>query len=170
MNPNRGTEMMFPHPFMMARIGQSIADVQNDDLAREYQQHVNQWEQYARSMEERFNTLSDDFNSLASTSTRLLEYTESLEAERDQLKSQVAELMERLSAMESEAKVSVQAAQSVRENATKWMEENSRRLEGYEVMKKLLRGLFENADAVFTDAITNKQREKIVMLLDQLPD
>jgi predicted nuclease with TOPRIM domain len=162
--------MMFPHPFMMARIGQSIADLENDDLAREYQEHLNQVEQYARNMEERFDTLSEDFNRLASTSTRLVEYTESLEAERDALKGQVTELMERLLAMEAQAKVAAQAVQSVRENATQWMEENSKRLEGYEPMKKILRGLFENADAVFTDAITDEQRETISVLLDHLPD
>ena len=50
------------------------------------------------------------------------------------------------------------------------MEENSNRLEGYEIMKKLLHGLFENADTVFTDAITNKQREEMSMLLDPLPE
>lgn len=162
--------MIFPHPFMMARIGQSIADLENDDLARQYQEHMSQVKQYARNMEERFNTLSEDFNRLASTSTRLVEYTESLEAERDQLKSQVAELMERLSAMEAQAKVAAQAVQSVRENATQWMEENSKRLEGYELMKKILRGLFESADIVFTDAITDEQRETMSMLLDHLPD
>jgi chromosome segregation ATPase len=162
--------MMFPHPFMMARIGQSIADLENDELARQYQEHMNQVEKYARDMEERFNTLSHDFNRLASTSTRLVEYTESLEAERDQLESQVAELMERLSPMESQAKVAAQAVQSVRDNATQWMEENSNRLDGYELMKKILRGLFENADAVFTDAITAEQRETMSMLLDHLPD
>lgn len=156
--------------FQMARIGQSIADLENDDLARQYQEHLNQVEQYARDMEERFNTLSDDFNRLASTSSRLVEYTESLEAERDQLKGQVTELEERLSAMEAQAKVSAQAIQSVRENATQWMEENSKRLEGYELMKKILRGLLESADIVFTDAITDEQRETMSMLLDHLPD
>lgn len=114
-------------------------------------------------------SLFEEYERLCSESARLRDHVTSVEAERDDLSRQVSDLTERLSSLESQAEMAAQTLQTVRDHTASWMEENSSRLEGYELMKKLLRGLFENADTVFTSVITTEQREKMCNLLERLP-
>ncbi|MHC1743079.1 MAG: hypothetical protein AB9873_08610 [Syntrophobacteraceae bacterium] len=114
-------------------------------------------------------TLFAEYEKLQTAYARLREYVTSVETDRDEMNGQVTDLTEKLSTLESQATAAARTVQSVQEHTASWMEENSSKLEGYELMKKLLRGLFENADAVFTDVITLDQREKMCDLLNRLP-
>lgn len=44
---------MFPHPLLMARIGESFGELRNDDLIREIEQEAISWQNYAHELERR---------------------------------------------------------------------------------------------------------------------
>lgn len=113
--------------------------------------------------------LFQEYERLRSEQADLREYVTAVENQRDEMGGRVSDLVEKLTALESQANVTAQTVNSLRESTAGWMEENASKLEGYELMKKLLRGLFENADTVFTDVITPEQREKMCGLLNRLP-
>ncbi len=155
-----------PFPFIeadpAAKAGETDHDPDHQGRALGLLSAYQELRSYTESLFEEYERLRDE-------STRLRDHVASVEAERDDMSRQVSDLTERLSSLESQAEMAAQTLQTVRDHTASWMEENSSRLEGYELMKKLLRGLFENADTVFTNVITAEQREKMCNLLERLP-
>lgn len=114
-------------------------------------------------------SLYEEYEKLCSACEDLQGRLTSAETERDAMEGRVSELTDKLSAMEARAELAAQTIQSLRDNAASWMEASTSKLESYEVLKKVLRGLFDDADTVFTDAITVEQRKELARLLHHLP-
>jgi len=157
--------MMRFKAFQFATLGSAPAGMQNADR----EAYTLELENHARELQVYAEALYGEYEQLRSAHGELEQHAASVESERDELQGQVKQLTESLAEIETQARGVATQFQSVKENAAEWVHENARRLEAYEVIKKILGELVDNANEVFTDAISVEQRENISRLLHQLP-
>ncbi|MGO9018705.1 MAG: hypothetical protein ACLQVJ_10185 [Syntrophobacteraceae bacterium] len=70
--------MMWPHPLLMARIGESFSDMRNSDT-------IEEWAQYSWELEQQLESLSAQYRELAKNAGVLVDSIKAIEQERDQL-------------------------------------------------------------------------------------
>jgi hypothetical protein len=161
---------MLPHPWLMARIGHSMAEMQVDDQVRACRTQSSQWEQYARELEARLKEVTDKYHLLGLASAKMIGDFEIVEQERDALFEENQELYRHLADLKAAAECVQSVHQKAKTHFDRFMDENEKRLRAYGVMKDFLEKLFENAEMFLTESITVEQREKMRRYLDQLPD
>ncbi|MGO9022451.1 MAG: hypothetical protein ACLQVJ_29290 [Syntrophobacteraceae bacterium] len=70
--------MMWPHPLLMARIGESFSDMHNGDTIAE-------WERYSWELEQQLESLTAQYGELAKNAGVLVDHIKAIEVERNQL-------------------------------------------------------------------------------------
>ena len=96
-------------------------------------------------------------------------FTAVYEQERDFLLGDNEELHRNLGELKAAMERVNSEYEKAKEQFDQFMQENGKKLQLYEYMKKVLTALFANADRVLTEEITPEYREKMSKFLDQLP-
>lgn len=158
--------MMLPHPFQMMMIGGAINEWQNADQM----EHLKKVEQHAGQLEHRLKSTIDGCQCLGEAFIQLQEYAASIEGERDQLQDQLSVVMEYFMKLHADFKEVTLEFERVKETAARWEEENLKKLQFYEQMKKILTKLSVHADKAFKPEFTTAYGEKLAKFVEQLPE
>jgi predicted nucleic acid-binding Zn-ribbon protein len=78
----------YPHPLLMARIGEGYNRLLTDDAIDRLESEILSWEQYSAELEQRLKGLTERYRDLALNAGKLVEYTKSVERERDHLREE----------------------------------------------------------------------------------
>ncbi len=78
----------YPHPLLMARIGEGYNRLLTDDAIDRLENEILSWEQYAAELEQKLTDLTQRYHELAVNAGKVVEYTKSVERERDHLREE----------------------------------------------------------------------------------
>lgn len=157
--------MFLQNPWQMAMIGASITEMQHADQT----DYIQRLEPYVHELEGRLGTIQAEYERMRDAYARIEESARATEAERGQLTGQLRDLLAAYQAVETEFDHFSHAYQELKRDFERMVAENGKKLNAYEVMKKLLTALFSHADRVFTSEISQEQREKVENFLRGLP-
>jgi len=156
---------MLPHPFQMMMIGGAITEWQNADQI----EHLKDVEQRADQLEQRVQSTIDDYQRLGEAFIQLQEYAASIEGERGQLQNQLSAVIENFMKLHADFKEFTLQFERVKEAAARWEEEQSKKIQFYEQMKKILTSLSAHANQAFKPEFMAAYGEKLAKFVEQLP-
>lgn len=172
--------------FQFAMMGSAVTEMQHaererhtQDLEAQYgelREHYGELRDYAENLyreheelKAAYNHLSNEYHKLGLGSIRIIEDLDNAEQERDFLLGDNEELHRNLGELKAAMERVNSEYEKAKEQFDQFMQENGKKLQLYEYMKKVLTALFANADRVLTEEITPEYREKMSKFLDQLP-
>ena len=161
--------MVFPHPFLMARIGQSLSDLQHEEVVRKCEQYASEWEDYGRELQRKFDNISVQYEQLRSAYDDLASYSSGIEQERNALLDEKAILAQQTDQLGAMIKKVTTDSERLQRKFDDFVQQNLAKLEGYARLKNLLSGMVDNADTVFTNEVTPEMRKRISDFVNNLP-
>lgn len=151
--------MMFPDPLQLIMIGGGINEGQHADR-----------EEYVQDLEQRLKSVSDHYQQLWDAYRQIEVHARTVEGERDSLQNQLDHVVEQFHVVQAEFDRGRLEFNQFKANMERLVQKADKKLESYELMKKLLQRFSDHADKVFTSEFTSDHREKLAEFLDGLPD
>ncbi|HOI94550.1 MAG TPA: hypothetical protein PK250_07575 [Syntrophobacter fumaroxidans] len=158
--------MMFPSPWQMVMIGYSVSEMQNADQGI----RIQSLERFAHDLENRSKSVLHEYEGLWNAYNQLKEHATAVEIERDELRNQFQTLAEHSEVIQAQCDQVVAEFKSFKEVTENWVRANATKIDAFDVLKKLLETMLDNADRVFTSEVTSEHRQKIRNFLNQLPE
>jgi hypothetical protein len=157
---------MVPFEFFQAAvIGHSISEFGHADREN-YFQNV---EQHAKDVEDYASLINAEYEKLRLAYIELQEHAVQKEVERDDLQAKLQLVVDQYQLVQAKFDEFKEQFEMVQADAGRILQREQKKLEAYPMMKKLLVGLFDGADRVFTNEISEEYREKVKKFLAGLP-
>jgi chromosome segregation ATPase len=148
-----------------AMLGSAVSEMQH----AEQQEYIDQLEHHVREIENHLRSVQTKYEQLRIAYGQLQEYTQSIEAERDDLQNRMQLMLDQFQLVQTEIGKVKEQFSLVASDGQRILQSEGKKLEAYPLMKQLLVGLFHNADRVFTNEINEEYREKVKEFLAGLP-
>ncbi|MFZ0929030.1 MAG: hypothetical protein WAN11_10540 [Syntrophobacteraceae bacterium] len=157
--------MMFP-PWLFARIGHSLSEIQHGEERDEREDYIQDVESHAAA---KSRTIEEEYKKLSTAYSQLRDYTKTVEKERFDLEKENGRLshgIEELRKIGDRFKVE---ADSIRGEMEKLKLQSTNLSYAYNRVKRVLTLFSDHSDLVFGEGFPVGHRESLMQFLKSLP-